>query len=68
VKVRLNFSKDESQNRVVNMMTLPRIGERLETGDNGTFIVADVIHTPLSEEQQVVLVLLPDGPLRGPAV
>ncbi|MDB6032483.1 MAG: hypothetical protein JWM16_2821 [Verrucomicrobiales bacterium] len=62
MKVRLDFHQSKSESRIVRMRTLPRIGERLESGDSGTFVVGDVVHTPLSQEHDAVLILLLDKP------
>jgi hypothetical protein len=59
VKVRLDFDKSTSSNKqvVVEMKFLPRVGELLVSGNEGTCEVLKVIHTPETAEQDVVLQL-----------
>ena len=43
--------------RTIEVATVPRVGEKFETGDQGTLEVVDVVHTPLIREWDAVIVL-----------
>lgn len=64
MKIRLDVYDDTatstSSGCVVKMVRLPRLGERVEGGPMGIFVIADVLHTPFSQNQDAVVTLVPD--------
>ena len=61
MKVRLNFNNIDLPKKsiVVNMQSVPRVGESLVSGTAGMCEVLKVVHTPETSEQDVVLELGP---------
>ena len=59
MKVRLNLEGEDQQQEpgAVEMDWVPRVGEFLELEDEGTCEVTQVLHTPQSAEQAVILKL-----------
>jgi hypothetical protein len=43
--------------RTIEMANLPRVGDRFDTGDQGTLEVVEVVHTPLIRDWDAVVVL-----------
>jgi len=65
VKVRLKFNGNgeaPKETAVVNMQSIPRVGEYLVSGNAGMCQVLRVVHTPETPTQDVVLVLGPPPP------
>ena len=63
MKVRLKFSGNgeaPKESAVLNMESIPRVGEYLVSGDADMCQVLRVIHTPGLTTQDVVLVLSPE--------
>ena len=61
VKVRLKFN-DTVENRseaVVNMQSIPRVGEFLVSGGSGMRQILQVVHTPEIRDQDVIVELVP---------
>jgi len=61
MKVRLKFKNDGGPKEpvVVDMKTVPRVGESLVSGTWGVCEVMKVVHTPAASEQDVILELGP---------
>ena len=61
MKVRLNFRAGNGPKKpiVVEMKTIPRVGESLASGTWGVREVIKVLHTPDTSEQDVVVDLGP---------
>ena len=57
VKLELQIGNQRHPFRMINLASIPRIGEKFETGDQGTLEVMDVVHTPLIREWDAVVVL-----------
>ena len=58
MKVRVEIKNSaHTHRRILEMNFLPRVGEFLETGSDGSCEVIQVLHTPESKEQAAVLVL-----------
>src|SRR5580765_7912774 len=65
LKVRLKFNGNgeaPKESAVVNMQSIPRVGEYLASGNAGTCQVLRVVHTPETPAQDVVVVLSPPPP------
>ena len=65
LKVRLKFNGNgeaPKKSAVVNMQSIPRVGEYLASGSAGTCQVLRVVHTPETPAQDVVVVLSPPPP------
>lgn len=57
MRVRVELESERKSARYLELKTLPRVGELLETDFCGTCEVVQVVHTPESKEQDAVLVL-----------
>jgi hypothetical protein len=57
MKVRVEIEGEREKSRYLELKFLPRVGELLEVDICGTCEVAQVLHTPQSEEQDAVLIL-----------
>jgi len=47
---------------MIDLASIPRVGEKFETGDQGTLEVIEVVHTPLIREWDAVVVLKANQP------
>lgn len=63
IKIRLELETDNRRQalRTIEVATVPRVGEKFETGDQGTLQVIEVVHTPLIREWDAVVVLKAEG-------
>ena len=61
MRVRLNFRGGNEPKKpiVVEMITIPRVGESLANGTRGVCEMIKVVHTPDASEQDVVIELGP---------
>ena len=57
IKLELETGNKRHPFRMIEVTSIPRVGEKFETGDQGVLEVVDVVHTPLIREWDAMVVL-----------
>jgi hypothetical protein len=63
IKIKLELQKGSRREafRTIEVASVPRVGEKFETGEQGTFEVVEVVHTPFIREWDAVVILKSAG-------
>lgn len=59
VRIRLEVARPEGREhlKTIETVDIPRVGEKIDTGDKESFEVMEVVHTPLIREWDAIVIL-----------